>query len=146
MKTIGRFAVLGALALGLTFLASKVLEVGDAHAQVAKSCVTCSTNALTSADAGPTNALTVDTKSRIEVQCAEPACIALTNDAGHIANCSTAYFVPGAVSNGNGNYANGYAGRGASKVLDTGPFTKIRARALDAGNPDCTVFLMIGNP
>lgn len=136
LKTIGSFAVLAVLTVGLCFTAAKVLEPGTAHAQVAL-------GRLTSNDAGATNTLTIPQLNNIEVQCVEPACLKLSLDGG-IPACATDYFVPGRTANGSVGDNIGRSSRNG--VINTGGFSRLKAMALDAGNPDCTVFQSIKNP
>lgn len=145
MKTIGNWAVLGVLALGLVFAAGKVLEPGIAHAQQAGTAFTHVP------DAGTAYVATVSAKQYVVMQCREPSCIRLIAGAkvgvDVTASCTTDMQIAGATASGS-TVIGDKAGviRGERVKIETGGLGKIIAVAADGGDPGCVWQNEVKNP
>lgn len=143
MKTIGNWAVLGVLALGLVFAAGKVLEPGIAHAQQAGTAFTHVP------DAGTAYVATLSAKSVVSVQCREPACLRLLAGAAVgtaiTSDCSKDMQVSGVKTSGSLDDKAGPL-RGERVEIQTGGLGKLVAVTPDGGDPGCAWQNIVKNP
>lgn len=107
-----------------------------AHAQQYKAT-------LTSIDAGPTNAATLEQSREYELRCAEAACFELgTATTAPAPVCTTDYILR--ESQTYLNQANVEVRTYATR-FKSGGFTRCQAKALDAGNPNCKLYQFFEN-
>lgn len=101
-------------------------------------------SALTSTDAGATNTYTMTGKSTYKLKCKNAACHSFgTTSSAPAPDCTKDSMLAQVTTGLTGgvppliNYV---------QEFENGGYTKVAARAPDAGNPDCSLFIVIKNP
>lgn len=117
MKRIAAFVFTFGLMLG-GFLFTRSASAADVYAVT-----------LTSTDAGSTNTGSLTAQKQYVIQCALPSCYK-TGTATLACNCSQDFMLPLVGDATTGKYQRDFESAG---------HTKVAARAIDGGNPACTV-------